>query len=314
MKSIDFVLPAYNEEEGIGAFHAALTAAIEPLQNLYHFRMIYVLDRSADNTFGILKELAARSGDITVLHLSRRFGHQMSLVAGIDHSDADGVIMMDCDQQHPPKVVPLLLEKFEEGYDIVHTVREYDFRTGFLKRSTSQLFYRIQNILSPVDLPAGTADFRLISRRVATVFRTSIREQNQFLRGLFRWIGFNAATIPYTAVERHAGRTKYQFGRLLAFAIAGMLSFSKLPLRVASLVGVAVSTLSLVYGIFLIIVYFWAGRIPRGYTSLIVVVLFMGGLQLTVLGIIGEYLGSIFDEVKGRPLYVVDEIVRSESS
>jgi glycosyltransferase involved in cell wall biosynthesis len=312
MKTVDIVLPAYNEEEGIAAFHEALAAAIRPLESRYRFQVIYVLDRSRDNTFGILKDLTAGNVNVTVLHLSRRFGHQMSLVAGIDHSDADAVIMMDCDQQHPPSMIPLLLQKFEEGYEIVHTIREYDRKTGFMKRSTSQLFYRLQNALSPVDLPVGAADFRLISRKVAKVFRTAIREQNQFLRGLFQWIGFSTTTITYTTAPRKAGRTKYQPGRLLTFAIAGMLSFSKLPLRLASLIGFAISSLSLIYGMFLIFYFFWAGHIPPGYTSMIVIILFMGGLQLTVLGIIGEYLGSIFDEVKGRPLYVIDEIVRSE--
>jgi dolichol-phosphate mannosyltransferase len=314
MRTVDIVLPAYNEEEGIAVFHEALAAAIRPLESRYRFQVIYVLDRSRDNTFGILKALAARSVNVTVLHLSRRFGHQMSLVAGIDHSDADAVIMMDCDQQHPPGMIPLLLQKFEEGYEIVHTIREYDRKTGFMKRSTSQLFYRLQNALSPVDLPVGAADFRLISRKVAKVFRTAIREQNQFLRGLFQWIGFSTTTITYTTAPRKAGRTKYQPGRLLAFAIAGMLSFSKLPLRLASLIGFAISSLSLLYGAFLIFYFFWAGHIPPGYTSMIVIILFMGGLQLTVLGIIGEYLGSIFDEVKGRPLYVIDEVVRSEKT
>ena len=314
MKTVDIVLPAYNEEEGIAAFHEALTAAIRPLESRYRFQVIYVLDRSRDNTFGVLRELAARNANVTVLHLSRRFGHQMSLVAGIDHSDADAVIMMDCDHQHPPGMIPLLLGKFEEGYEIVHTIREYDDKTGFLKRSTSQLFYQVQNALSPIALPMGAADFRLISRKVAKVFRTAIREQNQFLRGLFHWVGFSTTTIAYTSAPRKAGRTKYRPGRLLAFAIAGMLSFSKLPLRIASLIGLMISTLSLFYGLFLIFFFFWAGNIPPGYTSMIVIILFIGGLQLTVLGIIGEYLGSIFDEVKGRPLYVIDEIVRSETA
>ena len=208
----------------------------------------------------------------------------------------------------------MLLEKFEEGYEIVHTVRKYHRQTAFLKRITSRMFYRIQNILSPFELQAGAADFRLISRNVAKVFRLSIREQNQFLRGLFQWVGFKTATITYIAVPRQAGRTKYQFGRLLTFAIVGILSFSKLPLRLASLAGFAISTLSLIYGLFLIVLFFWAGHIPQGYTSMIVVILFMGGLQLTVLGVIGEYLGSIFDEVKNRPLYIVGEIIRSETA
>jgi dolichol-phosphate mannosyltransferase len=312
MKTIDIVLPVYNEEEGIVAFHEALAAAIEPLRERYRFHMIYVLDRSRDNTFAILKKLSLRCENVTVLHLSRRFGHQMSLVAGIDFSRGDAVIMMDCDQQHPPSVIPQLLDQFEQGYHVVHTIRRYDPGTGFLKRWTSDAFYKLQNALSPVEMRIGVADFRLISRKVAQVFQTCIREQNQFLRGLFQWVGFKNTSVSFVSAPRGAGTTKYKLGKLLAFALAGMLSFSKIPLHTASLLGFLISTVSFLYGMALIVFYFAAGHIPQGYTSMIVVILFMGGLQLTVLGIIGEYVGSIFDEVKGRPLYVVDEIVGAD--
>jgi polyisoprenyl-phosphate glycosyltransferase len=309
MKTIDIVLPVYNEEEGIAAFHEALAAAIEPLGDRYRFHMIYVLDRSRDHSFAVLKKTASLDDRVTVLHLSRRFGHQMSLVAGIDHSRGDAVIMMDSDQQHPPALIPALLEKLEAGFDVVHTIRQYDSGTSFLKRWASNAFYHLQNSMSPVEMRPGAADFRLISRKVAAVFQSSIREQNQFLRGLFQWVGFSATTVSFVSAPRAAGATKYRVGRLLAFAVNGMLSFSKVPLRVASAIGIVISALSLLYGLALVVYFFMANYIPAGYTSLIVVILFMGGLQLTVLGILGEYLGGIFDEVKGRPLYVVDEIV-----
>jgi polyisoprenyl-phosphate glycosyltransferase len=224
------------------------------------------------------------------------------------------VILMDCDQQHPPGTIPALLEKFEEGYEVVNTLRKYDVRAGRLKRWTSALFYKVQNTLSPVELQEGGADFRLISRKVAAVFQNSIREQNQFLRGLFQWVGFSNTTVTFISNPRVAGTTKYNWKRLLTFALTGLLSFSKVPLRMASLLGFAISTLSLLYGIALILFYFLASHVPQGYTSLIVVVLFIGGLQLVVLGILGEYLGSIFDEVKRRPLYIIDEIVHKEAS
>lgn len=313
MKTIDIVLPVYNEEEGIAAFHRVLTAVLDPLCHRYEFHFIYVLDRSQDDTLRILKELSLADGRITVLHLSRRFGHQMSLVAGMDHSRGDALIMMDCDQQHPPVVIPLLLDTFDKGYDIVHTIREYDVGTGLLKRLTSNAFYKIQNALSPVELRTGGADFRLISRRVVRVFQTSVREQNQFLRGLFQWIGFSNTTVPFVSAPRPAGTTKYDVRRLLTFAVIGILSFSKVPLRLASLFGFVISTLSLLYGTALVIFYMIGGQMPWGYTSLIVVILFMGGLQLTVLGILGEYIGSIFDETKNRPLYIVDEVIQGSS-
>ena len=311
MKTIDIVLPVFNEEEGIAEFHAILRKELDTLTSRYNFQLIYVVDRCRDRSFEILKSLAGQSPNVTVLHLSRRFGHQMSLVAGIDQSEGDAVIMMDCDQQHPPEVIPLLLEKFEEGYDIVHTIRHYDVRVGIFRRWTSSLFYWLQNALSPIDLKEGAADFRLVSDKVARLFQSSVREQNQFLRGLFQWVGFRSTEVAFVSPPRTSGATKYSILRLLEFSISGITSFSKVPLRIASLLGFAMSSLSLLYGVWLVVEYFYAGHMPPGYTSLIVMILFLGGLQLSVLGILGEYLASIFDEVKRRPLYVIDEVVKS---
>jgi dolichol-phosphate mannosyltransferase len=275
---------------------------------------MYVLDRSTDGSLEVLRRIAASSAEVTVLHLSRRFGHQMSLVAGIEYSSGDAVVMMDTDLQHPPSVVPALLARFEEGYEVVHTVRVYDVRIGTVKRLTSGLFYRLQNALSPVEIKEGVADFRLISKRVATLFRTSIREQNQFLRGLFSWVGFRSAEVRFVSPPRAAGSTKYRPLRLFAFAANGIVSFSKLPLRIAALIGFVIAALSGLYGLWLLTVMVVVGHFPPGYTSLILVVLAVGGLQLMFLGIIGEYLGSIFDEVKRRPLYIVEEIIGSAGS
>lgn len=310
MKTVDIVLPVYNEEEMLAAFHASLTDVLASLDGRYRFGICYVLDRSTDNSLAVLKAIAERDPSVTVLHLSKRFGHQMSLVAGIDGSRADAVIMMDCDLQHPPAVIPRLLERFESGDDIVHTIREYDAGTAPLKRWSSQLFYRMQNALSPVVIEPGTADFRLISQKVARLFQTSIRERGQFLRGLFQWVGFRSSAVRFVSPPRSKGTTKYDFRRLLTFSVTGILSFSKIPLRVATLLGFSISTLSLGYGVWLIVEFFIKGNFPPGYTSLIVMMLFLGGLQLIVLGILGEYLGSVFDEVKQRPLYIVDEVIR----
>ncbi len=309
MKTVDIILPAYNEEPGLPHFHGALLNVLDQLSDRYQFQVIYVLDRSRDKSLDVLKRLAADRPNVTIIHLARRFGHQMSLVAGLDHSRGDAVIMMDCDCQHPPEVIPLLLEKFESGYNVVHAIRSYDPGTPVLKRWTSAIFYRLQNMLSPIEIPLGAADFRLISRKVAAVFQESIREQNQFLRGLFQWVGFRSAQVAFASPPRVAGRTKYRPLALLAFSVVGLTSFSKVPLRLSIFVGVLLSSLSLLYGVWLLFIYFTAGHLPPGYTSLILMVLFLGGLQLMVLGILGEYVGSIFDEVKRRPLYVVDEIV-----
>jgi dolichol-phosphate mannosyltransferase len=310
MKTIDIVLPVFNEEEVLDQFHAALAGVMDAMRDRYRFGVCYVLDRSADDSIGVLTRLAERDPRVTVLHLSTRFGHQMSLVAGIDQSRADAVIMMDCDLQHPPEVIPELLGKFEAGYDIVHAIREYHREAGPFKKMSSAMFYRLQNALSPVEMQPGAADFRLISRKVARLFQTSIRERGQFLRGLFQWVGFRSAAVPFVSPPRAGGSTKYDLKRLIKFSVTGIISFSKVPLRIATALGFTISTLSLGYGVWLIGQFFIRGHMPPGYTSLIVMMLFLGGLQLTVLGILGEYLGSVFDEVKQRPLYIVDEIIR----
>jgi dolichol-phosphate mannosyltransferase len=311
MKTVDLVLPVYNEQEGIEAFHGAMTAVLAPLAESYTFQFIYVLDRCTDNSFGVLKELAANCPQIALIQLSSRFGHQMSLVAGIDYSRADVVIMMDCDMQHPPEAIPLLLQRYEEGFDVVHAIRSYGRDVGMFKKWMSRLFYVLQNKLSPVELPDGAADFRLISRKVATVFQTSIREQNQFLRGLFHWVGFRSSTVRFASKPRSKGSTKYDLPRLIAFSISGILAFSKVPLRLAALLGLGLSCVSILYGAWLVLTFFTRGDLPPGYTSSIVITLFLGGLQLTVLGVLGEYLSSVFNEAKNRPLYIIEEIVRA---
>ena len=314
MKTIDIVLPAYNEEEALPYFHAELMRVLKTIEREYSFHITYVLDRSSDDSFGVLRRIASVQSNVKVVHLSRRFGHQMSLVAGMDQSTGDALIMMDCDLQHPPSVIPLLLEQFEQGYEVVHAIRRYDKKINPAKRFTSRLFYRLQNALSPIEIDNGAADFRLISQKVVRVFQQSIREQNQFLRGLFQWVGFRNNSVSFVSPQRAAGITKYDFWRLLAFSVAGITSFSKVPLRFATFLGLAISTFSLVYGFWLIGYYYLGGTMPAGYTSLIVLVLFIGGLQLMVLGIIGEYLGSIFDEVKARPLYIIDTILTGGAS
>lgn len=312
LKRIDIVLPVYNEEAGIEMFNTALLRITSSLTGRYTFRLIYVVDRSSDASFSILRRLSEQYRNITIIHLSRRFGHQMSLVAGMDYCRGDAAIMMDCDLQHPPELIPELLKRFEEGYDIVHTIRTYSRTAPWRKRALSRAFYRLQNALSPIELRDGAADFRLISRKVVNVFQKDIREHGQFLRGLFQWVGFSTTEVHFVSPPRIAGVTKYNIQRLLSFFVTGMLSFSKIPLRTASVLGFVISAIGLIYLVYLIVAFFSSGNFPRGYTSLITVVLIIGGLQLSVLGVIGEYIGTIFDETKGRPLYVVDEILNGD--
>ncbi len=308
-KLVDIILPAYKEEEVLREFNASLFQTLTSLTETYQFRVIYVLDRSPDCSFEVLKELAGIHPEVLVLHLSRRFGHQVSLVAGIHQSKGDAAIMMDCDLQHPASLIPVLLDHFERGHDIVQTIRTYGDGVSKPKRIASRLFYALQNVVSPVPLQDGAADFRLISRKVVEVFQRDFTEHDPFLRGLFQWVGYSTAWVPFTSPPRGGGSTKYDLRRLMLFLVDGVLSFSKLPLRLAAITGFLISFASAAYGVYLLLAYVFSGALPPGYPSIILAVLMLGGLQLSVLGVIGEYLGRIFDEVKNRPLYIVDETI-----
>lgn len=222
--------------------------------------------------------------------------------------------MMDSDLQHPPELIPVLLERFEQGYDVVQTVRAYPEGTPALKRLASGLFYRIQNILSPVRLEPGCADFRLLSRKVVRLFQQQIREHHPFLRLLVAWTGFPVSYVPFVAAPRSGGETQYNFRRLAAFFFDGILSFSRVPLRIATMLGFLVAAAGMLYGFILFVNYVRNQDFPRGYASLISVVLVLGGIQLVILGILGEYIGHILDEVKARPLYIIDEIVSRDQA
>jgi dolichol-phosphate mannosyltransferase len=309
MKTLAVICPVFNEAEVIGEFNASLVAVLETLVGRYAWTVTYVLDRSPDSTLQILKKIAASEPRVRVLALSARFGHQMSLVAGMDHSDADAVVMLDSDLQHPPELIPVLLSEYEKGTDIVYTVREDVAGTGLFKRITSRLFYKFVNTLSHIPIQESAADYRLISRRVAAVFKTQIRERNQFLRGLFSWVGFSRTGIPFQVLQRGGGRSKYSLRRLLRFAFEGITSFSRRPLQAAIIVGFLFALGGLVLAVVTACQYFFLAKLPPGWATLVILMSVFNGIQLIFLGIIGEYIGSIFDEVKGRPLYIVEEKV-----
>jgi len=309
MKTLAVVCPVYNEAEVIVDFHAALSAVLDTLAARYQCSVLYVMDRSTDDTLSILRGIAAKDPRARVLVLSSRFGHQMSLLAGIDHSDADAVVMLDSDLQHPPELIPKLLEEFERGHDIVYTIREDSKEVGFLKRKTSRLFYRLVNLISQIPIDESAADYRLISRRVADVFRLQIRERNQFLRGLFSWVGFERIGVRFQVRGRAAGRSKYSLRRLFSFAIAGVTSFSKRPLQAAIYVGFCFAFLALLMTVVTVVQFLLYRSLPPGWATIVTVVSGLNGVQLIFLGILGEYVGAIFDEVKARPHYLVEEKV-----
>jgi len=311
MPSLTVICPVYNEEYVIRLFYESLKKTLDAVRG-YRCEVLFVVDRSKDKTLEILRDIAANDGNVKVLSLSSRFGHQMSIVAGIDHAQTDLLIMMDSDLQHPPELIPKMLSQYEEGYEVVHALRKWPADKSKVKKLASKAFYQIVNRFSEVKIESGAADFRLISRRVADVFRSKIREQNQFLRGLFRWVGFRQVNIEFVPAARASGMTKYDWSRLLKFAMSGITSFSRKPLQYAIGLGLLTATFGLVFGIFAIVSYFFTDQMPSGWATLATIISFLGGIQLIFLGVLGEYVGAIFDEVKRRPLYVVEESINIE--
>jgi len=305
MKDIDIVCPVFREEGVIRLFHERLMAVLDSQEHDCQFRVRYVLDPSGDQTEEDLKAIASSDARIEVLVMSRRFGHQAALVAGMDRSDAQAVIMLDSDLQHPPELIPLLIQRWVDGADIVQTVRRDQGEINVWKRTSSRWFYKLLLQLGGVDIQAGAADFRLLSRRVVEIFRDDICEHNPFLRGLVGWVGFRVDYIPFVPAARIQGRSKYRVSTLLNFALNGICSFSKVPLRLCVSAGLLLSMLSLIAGAAQIALYFADTIEVPGWTSLFSALLFTGGIQLFFLGVLGEYISLIFDEVKNRPRYIV---------
>ncbi len=306
MKTLTVIAPVYNEEEVISDFYRELRRALDGLTD-YRSTMLFVIGRGTDRTLAIVKELAVTDPALKVLSLSARGGHQMQLLAGIDHADTDVVIMMDSDLQHPPAVIPKLLAEFEKGNDVVCTLREKSSDQSIYRKLSSDLFYLLLNLISEVTISPNAADFRLISKRIAAILRKDIRERNLFLRGIVPWLGFNQTAVRFTANPRRAGKSKYSLPRLITFGLSGVVSFSRKPLRVATVVGLGFACAGFLYGLFTVVQYVFLKSLPSGYATLVVLLSVFGGLQLVFLGIIGEYIGAIFDEVKRRPHYIIDE-------
>jgi glycosyltransferase involved in cell wall biosynthesis len=299
------VVPAFNEEGVIPELSGRLIELMDRLDG--DCEAILVDDGSRDRTYELMVEAARRDPRIRAVGLSRNFGHQIALTAGVDLAAGDAVIVMDADLQDPPEVVLELATRWREGYDVVYAERrERPGETRF-KRSTAAAFYRGFNRISKVEVPVDVGDFRLVDRRALDVFN-EMRESNRFVRGMFSWIGLRQTGVAYTRDERFAGETKYPLRKMLRFAATGVISFSSAPLRAALNLGFIVSGISFAYGVWSIVVKLTDIYDVPGWTSIMVVVTFLGGVQLIVLGVIGEYIGDIHDEVKGRPLYVVGEL------
>jgi dolichol-phosphate mannosyltransferase len=306
---LSVVVPVFNEEEVLDLLHQRLTQVLEGA--VQRFELVFVDDGSRDRSWQKMKALAERDPHLVLVRLSRNFGHQVAVTAGVDATRGDGVVLIDADLQDPPEVIVQMLARWREGYDVVYGKRTQRRGEGLFKRITAKLFYRMIRGVSTVDIPLDTGDFRLMSRRVVEVLK-QFQERNRFVRGMVAWIGYRSTAVEYERAERHAGETKYPLGKMVRFAADAIVSFSFAPLRLATGLGLIVSTASFAFAVYSIIAYIMNWGIVEGWASTIVAVIFLGGVQLVSLGIIGEYMGRTYEEAKRRPLYVADVHRRGE--
>jgi polyisoprenyl-phosphate glycosyltransferase len=299
--SVSIIIPCLNEEGNIQRMYEKL---IESIGGYCRCEIIFIDDGSSDNTLGHLIALAEKDLRVKYLSFSKNFGHQNAIKAGLDYASGDCVISMDADLQHPPELIGQMIAKWHEGYDIVYTIRDDSQDSTTLKKLTSSIFYRIMNACADLSIEQGAADFRLLDRSVVDVL-ARVNESVLFYRGLVGWIGFKQFGIKYLPHERYSGTTKYSLRKMIAFALSGITSFSVKPLHFATFVGFGLSGLSTLYALFAMYIYFFTNTAVAGWTSVMASVLFIGGFQLIILGIIGEYIGKMFIEVKKRPHYIV---------
>jgi glycosyltransferase involved in cell wall biosynthesis len=305
--AISVVVPAYNEESGLDIFHRRLLRALAPLDS---WEVVYVNDGSLDGTLAIME--AARRGDdrVAVLSLSRNFGKETAITAGLDHAGGDAVVVIDADLQDPPELIPELIANWQAGFDMVYAKRRSRAGESWLKRGSARLFYLLMQHMGDLKMPEDTGDFRLMSRRVVDAV-CRLREQHRFMKGLFAWVGYPTTFVLYDRDPRCSGVSKWSYWKLWNLALEGITSFTLMPLKLATYVGLAVALLSVVYATEVMVKTMIIGNPVAGYPSLMTVVLFLGGVQLMFLGVIGEYLGRVFDETKQRPLYLVERYVPS---
>lgn len=298
------VVPVFNEEAVLAEFHQRLAGVLDGLE--MKSEIIYVNDGSVDGSLNELQRLMATDARIALVDLSRNFGKEIAMTAGLDHAQGDAVVVIDADLQDPPELIPQLIEHWQAGYDVVYAQRTSRRGESAFKKTTAHLFYRLMQKLSRVHIPRDTGDFRLLSRRAVAAL-SGLREQHRFMKGLFAWIGYPQKAVSYQRDARYGGDTKWSYVGLWNFAIEGITSFSTIPLKVATYLGTLTALGAFLFGMFMVVKTVFYGNPVPGYPSLLVVVLFLGGIQLMALGVIGEYLGRMFDETKGRPLYLLKD-------
>lgn len=301
---ISLVVPVYNEEDVLTEFHQVVDNTLSPLR--FDLEIVYINDGSTDSTLDIINDLRANDGRITLIDLSRHFGKEIALSAGLHKAAGDAVVIIDADLQDPPELIPELIKEWEKGYDVVYAKRTLRRGESVLKKTTAGLFHRIIAHVAKISIPQDTGDFRILSRRAVNALNT-FKEQHRFMKGLFAWIGFKQKAVLYERDSRYAGQSKWNYWRLWNFALEGITSFTIAPLKISTYLGTITALSAFGYGIYMVIETLLHGNEVPGYPSLIVIILMLGGIQLVAIGILGEYLGRIFNETKQRPLYFINE-------
>ncbi len=301
---ISVVIPVFNEENNLLLLHDRLLETVTSITNSYEF--IFVNDGSIDHSLDIIKELALKNPKVKFIDFSKNFGHQIAVYAGLENAKGDAIVIIDADLQDPPELILGLYSKLNEGFDVVFAQREHRIGESWHKIITAKLFYRFINRLSEVTIPLDTGDFRIISKKINQII-LSMPERNKFLRGQMAWAGYKQTSISYKRDERYSGKSNYTYSKMFTFAFDGITAFSNLPLRLATYLGFVVSFISFFFILYTLYQKYFRIDVVQGWASLMVSVLFIGGVQLICLGIIGEYLGRIMDNVKQRPLYIVRE-------
>ena len=300
-EQLSVIIPAFNEDKNIPYIYQKLKESLKD----FEYELIFVDDGSNDNTFQEIKNISDKDKFVKGLSFSRNFGHQIALLAGLKESRNNLVVMMDADGQHPPELIPALVDEVKNGFDIVNTRRISTKGIGVFKKMTSKLYYKLLNLLTDIKVEYSSSDFRIMTRQAVDAFLL-MEEQNRFTRGLISWMGFKQSVIEYEAPKRFAGDSKYTFSKMLHFGVDGITSFSAKPLKISFYFGLITLLLGVCYAIYAVVIFFMGKAVP-GWTSILLTVLFIGGVQLLGIGILGEYLAKIFNEIKGRPHYFIKD-------
>jgi dolichol-phosphate mannosyltransferase len=300
---VSAIIPIFNEEECIPVIAERILVI---LRDYFDYEVLFIDDGSTDNSLNKIKEIRLSDPKVNYLSFSRNFGHQSALKAGYRYATGDCIISLDGDLQHPPELIPQFINKWLEDYDIVYSIRKDSDQTPFLKRLSSRLFYRLMNFASDIKFDEGEADFRLIDKMAATQLN-KLRENSIFYRGIIKWLGFRQISLEYTPDERRGGTTKYSRKKMIALALSGITSFSVKPLRISTFIGTTIAFLSIFYGFYALYVKLFTNNTIEGWTSVFFMVAFIGGIQLIMIGILGEYLGKLFIESKDRPNFIIRE-------